>query len=59
MTKATSRTLEDGEGVVVPLPDAVSVGPDVDVLLSREGDVVTMRRLRPNAGKGEPSDSGD
>ena len=47
MTIATTRTFHDGESMVVLLPDEVSFGPDVDVVLTRVGDVNTMRRIYP------------
>lgn len=47
MMIATTRTFHDGESMVVLLPDEVSFGPDVDVVLTRVGDVITMRRMYP------------
>ena len=56
MTTFTSRTFLDGESEAVLLPDEVSFGPDVDVVLTRIGDVITMRRLQPDAEQGVSSD---
>ena len=48
MTTFTSQTFREGEGDAVLLSDEVSFGPDVDVVLTRVGEVIEMRRLSPN-----------
>lgn len=48
MTTFTSQTFREGEGDIVLLPDEISFGPDVNVVLTRVGEVIEMRRLRPD-----------
>lgn len=50
----------DGEDDVVLLPDEASFGPDVDVALTRVGDVISVRPLsheNPSADTLEPISS--
>ena len=58
-TITTTRTFHDGESIVVLLPDDVSFGPNVDVILTRVGDVITMRRKYPDTPEPDRSDPDD
>ena len=46
MSTVIGRTYQDDEGEFVLLPDVVSIGADVDVVITRVGDIVTVTRLR-------------
>ncbi|WP_404416041.1 hypothetical protein [Brevundimonas vesicularis] len=45
----------EGEDEVVLLPDWASFGPDVDVVLTREGDVITIRPKTEKSESGDPT----
>ncbi len=43
----TTTIIEDGVGTIVLLPDEISFGPDVDVVITRINDGVTIRKATP------------
>ena len=43
-----TKIIEDGVGTIVLLPDEISFGPDVDVVITRIDDVVTIRKATPD-----------
>jgi antitoxin VapB len=43
MPTVASRTFRDGDGEAVILPDDVAYGAEIDVTITRSGDVITIR----------------
>lgn len=49
MTVHESKTFKSGNSVALRLPKALAIGPDERMLIERNGDVLTVRRLKDPA----------
>jgi|SRR5688572_7647272 hypothetical protein len=56
MPIAQTKAVKDDDGVVIPLPDEVAFADGTDLLITRSGDVVTIR-VAPDASGKPPSKS--
>nr|WP_295373969.1 hypothetical protein [uncultured Sphingosinicella sp.] len=45
----TTRLMQDGEDQILLIPDEIGFGTDVDVVIERQGDVLTIRPKQPTA----------
>lgn len=49
-----TKTFKSGNGVALRLPKSLGIGPDERMLIERNGDVLTVRRLKGPAEESRP-----
>ena len=49
MSAHETKTFKSGNSVALRLPKALAIGPDERMLIERNGDVLTVRRLKDPA----------